>query len=197
MSDADDPLTQTARTWAEHVLDYLLKREEINGAGRCPTYLIRWTLFQPRRPRGFWRGFGIYVHKFVGDDWSLDLHDHPKRFISIGLKGSYREWTPASMTTQDVYSSANGTEIASGPVKPFGFGEAMSARVFQAPWLRSFPANHVHRIELLGDRRPCWTLVIVLTHTREWGFWHRGAFIHWKQYVHADNRIADKQRSCL
>lgn len=64
------------------LLDRLFRREDINGGERCPTYLHRWTLFQPRRPRWLWRGFGIYLHKFVGDDWSRDLHDHPKRFIS-------------------------------------------------------------------------------------------------------------------
>ena len=77
----------------ERLLTRLFKREEINGNGRCSTYLYRW-LFQPRRPRALWRGFGIYLHKFVGDDWSRDLHDHPKRFVSIGLNGAYREETP-------------------------------------------------------------------------------------------------------
>ncbi len=35
--------------------------EEINGHGRCPTYLYRWILFVCR-----W--FGVYLHHFVGDD---------------------------------------------------------------------------------------------------------------------------------
>ena len=65
------------------ILDRLFgKAEEINGRERCPTYLYRWTVAK-------WRGRGIYLHHFVGDDWSRDLHDHPKRFISIGLKGGY------------------------------------------------------------------------------------------------------------
>lgn len=62
------------------LLNRFFGREEINGGNRCPAYLYRWTLFACR-----W--FGVYVHRFVGDDWSLDLHDHPKRFISIGLRG--------------------------------------------------------------------------------------------------------------
>jgi hypothetical protein len=49
--------------------------EEINGH-RCPTYLYRWMLIKRQN-------WSIYLHHFVGDDWSLDLHDHPKRFISI------------------------------------------------------------------------------------------------------------------
>lgn len=180
----------------ESVLSRLFRREEINGANRCPTYLYRWTLFQPRRPRSLWRGFGIYLHKFVGDDWSLDLHDHPKRFISIGLRGAYIEWTPCEMTTFDVYTDSDGNELARSDPRPFGLGTALQAKAFRAPWLRSFPASHTHRITLLPDRRPCWTLVIVLSSVREWGFWNRGRFIHWREYVAQGNQIADERRSC-
>lgn len=88
------------------------KAEEINGRERCPTYLYRWTLFQ-------WRGhFSVYLHHFVGDDWSLDLHDHPKRFISIGLRGWYLEETPSGVKT------------------------------YKAPWIRTFAATHIHRLSV-------------------------------------------------
>ena len=60
------------------------KAEEINGAHRCPTYLYRWIIVSFKHVK-------IYLHKFVGNDWSRDRHDHPKRFISIGLWGSYLE----------------------------------------------------------------------------------------------------------
>jgi hypothetical protein len=162
------------------LLNTFFRREEINGHGRCPTYLYRWTLFQPRRPRWFWRGFGIYLHKFVGDDWSRDLHDHPKRFISVGLKGAYREATPAPMNTCDV------VELYTG----------LRWRTYRAPWLRTFPATHIHRLELLEDRRPCWTLVIVLRSVREWGFWHLGRWIYWKDYVNEQGGPADKRKAC-
>jgi len=170
------------------VIEWLLTRffviEEINGYERCPTYLYRWTLFQSRRPRWPWRGFGIYLHKFVGDDWSRDLHDHPKRFISIGLKGSYVEETP----------SAGWYE---------GDDDAPSRfRHYRAPWIRTFPAHHIHRLSLVGRERgggkrvPCWTLVIVLWRVREWGFWHRGMFMHWRHYVAPGNTIADERKAC-
>lgn len=87
--------------------------EEINGAGVCPTYLYRWTLSKTR--------YGsVYLHKFVGDDWSRDLHDHPKRFITIGLRGAYRETTPEGK------------------------------RLWRAPWIRMFEGAHTHRVELSG-----------------------------------------------
>lgn len=130
--------------------------EEINGRGRCPTYLFRWTLLK-------WRGRSVYLHHFVGDDWSRDLHDHPKRFISVGLRGAYREETPSG------------------------------TRVYSAPWIRSFPAEHIHRLSMIGGR-DCWTLVVVLKATRAWGFWHAGKFTGWREYVNSSE--ADNMKAC-
>lgn len=132
--------------------------EEINGANRCPTYLWRWHVASAL-------GCRLYLHRFTGDDWSEDFHDHPKRFISIGLWGSYLELTPT--------------------------GE----RRFRAPWVRSFPATHQHRILVRGGE--CWTLVLVLKTVREWGFWHEGRWIQWHEYTRGSSaHIADRMRSC-
>jgi len=139
------------------LIDRVFKLEEINGNHSCPTYLYRWTL-----ARIGW--LGVYLHHFVGDDWSRDMHDHPKRFVSIGLWGNYIEETPG---------------------KP--------DRRYRAPWIRSFPADHIHRIRLDG-RRSCWTLVFVLKPVRAWGFWRAGRFVPWRQYVHSEDAI--KYRSC-
>jgi hypothetical protein len=143
------------------LLNWLFACEEINGATRCPTYLYRWRLLR-------WRstGVAIYLHRFVRDDWSLDLHDHPKRFVSIGLAGSYIEHTPKR------------------------------ARLWSAPWLRSFPAEHIHRITL-GPCRECWTLVIVFSAVRPWGFIHDGVWVPWKEYVQGRFAGADDAwKSC-
>lgn len=148
------------------LIDKIFRLEEINGANRCPTYLYRWTLAR-------WGAYRVYLHHFVGDDWSLDLHDHPKRFISIGLKGRYVEITP---------DPKGGTHT----------------RTFTAPWIRSFPAEHIHRLRMVrkwsGAMEDCWTLVVTLKATRGWGFWHIGKFIPWRQYVNSE--IADSAKAC-
>lgn len=132
--------------------------EEINGHHRCETYLFRWTLLRARWGK-------VYLHKFVGDDWSLDLHDHPKRFWSIGLWGSYLETTSAV------------------------------ERRFRAPWIRTFPASHRHRLTTPWGH--CWTLIIVGLSERDWGFWHGGRFIPWRDYVDGpDSGIADRMKGC-
>lgn len=132
--------------------------EEINGDGMCPTYLYRWTVLKTN----WWK---VYLHHFVGDDWSRDLHDHPKRFVSIGLRGSYVEQTPAGFKT------------------------------WRAPWLRTFPATHIHRITV-GPSKSCWSLVIVFRSVRQWGFWHEGKFINWLDYVRNVGGIAERMKSC-
>lgn len=140
------------------VLDRRFGRaEEINGAGRCPTYLFRWTLARFGQTK-------VYLHKFVGDDWSRDVHDHPKRFISIGLWGSYQEETWDGI------------------------------RRWSAPWFRSFPAEHRHRITTPWGH--CWTLVIVGAPEREWGFWHGDSFYPWLDYVRGKDGVADKMKAC-
>lgn len=144
-------------------LNRFFQREEMDGDGRCATYLVRWTLLK------WWGGRGLYLHHFVGDDWSLDLHDHPKRFVSIGLWGGYIEET----------------------MRPDSFSTATALRVYLAPWVRTFPANHVHRIALI-DGKPCWTLVVVLKTVRAWGFWHRGEWIPWRKYVNSETATAMK-----
>lgn len=158
-------------------LDRVFQREEMDGNGRCATYLVRWTLLK------IGKDIGVYLHHFVGDDWSLDLHDHPKRFVSIGLWGRYVEHTPRLkfIPGGDPNGIVPNSRLATWK------------RVYRAPWIRTFPAEHVHRITLI-DKRPCWTLVIVLKAVRPWGFWHRGQWIPWRRYVASD--AATEMKSC-
>lgn len=158
-------MTAHNTTARRRLIDRVFQREEMDGAGRCPTYLVRWTLLK------LWGGRGLYLHHFVGDDWSRDLHDHPKRFISIGLWGRYIE------------------EV----MRPDSFTTATREVMYCAPWIRTFPAHHIHRIRLV-DGRPCWTVVLVLRTVRRWGFWHAGNWIPWREYVNSDT--ATKMKAC-
>lgn len=164
------------RDWA---LAKAFRIERINGDGACEPYLYRWTL-----ARAF--GCAVYLHRFVADDWSTDFHDHPRRFVSIGLWGGYAELTPI------VDERSRGI------------------RIYQAPWVRSFPAEHQHRVIMFRDWPPrgelkawartarvheCWTLVLVGRLSRPWGFWHEGAWIPWRQYVE-DKGLVESVKSC-
>lgn len=139
-----------------------LRYETMDGSGQCPVYLERWTLFS-----GF--GCAVYLHHFLGDDWGLDPHDHPRRFISIGLWGWYFE---------DEYRNPD-IDPAAGIG---GLTQLLRTRRFRAPWIRSFPAHHLHRVRA-SQCGNTWTLVIVLPKSREWGFVQDGKWIPFREYV--------------
>ena len=133
------------------------KAEEINGAERCPTYMYRWVVAARERGK-------LYLHKFIGDDWAIDLHDHPKRFVSIGVWGRYIEHLDDD-----------------------------AVKIWTAPWVRSFTAEHCHRLTL-APGETCWTLVWVGKPERRWGFWQDGSFIPWRDYVNGP--AGDRGQAC-
>lgn len=173
----------TTQPWIHRALDRVFgAAEEINGANRCPTYLYRWTLVATRWGK-------LYLHRFVGDDWSRDLHDHPKRFLSIGLWGSYEEESAEPSDGGCLHCDAM---FATTPCPKHWWGEARR-RTFKAPWIRTFAPEHRHRLRLI-DGRECWTLVGVGPLVREWGFWPGGTWVAWHEYVKSDR--ADLAKDC-
>ena len=120
------------------VLNKLFNYEDIS-LNEDRSYMHRWGLFSSYFSKRYLRGRNVYLHCMVGDDWSRDMHDHPKKFWSIGIAGCYVEETPYKTTT------------------------------YRAPWFRSFPPEHVHRLRL-GSKR-VWSLVYTGPIERDWGFW--------------------------
>ena len=96
--------------------DRLFQFENLTSQPEAPPYLHRWTL------ACFRDGRRVYLHRYLGSDWSRDMHDHPKAFWSIGLWGGYVEQTPDGM------------------------------RQWRAPWVRRFPAEHRHRLRASRPR---------------------------------------------
>lgn len=146
-------------TWIERLLTRCFKCALFDGGRRCP-YMYRWTVFYQKKIGG------IFVHKFIADDWSKDLHDHSSRFVSIGLSGSYREW-----------STDTGT---------------MLSRIYSAPWVRTFVAEHQHRLQLLTP--VVWTLVMIGPKRRASGFWVNGKWTRADDYL--VSLRANHRKSC-
>jgi hypothetical protein len=119
-------------------IDHVFEGEEMNGG-------YGWTLV-----RIGW--LQVRLHHFTKDDWLGDMHDHPGRCVSIGLKGKYREETPKG------------------------------AHIYQAPWVRTFPASHTHRI-MMVDGGTCWTLAITLKPVRTCGVFSSAGWMPFEEYL--------------
>lgn len=132
------------------LVDKILKGQFLYTAENCPPFLKRWTLIPSWITRLFGKDCGVFLHRILSSD--KDLHDHPARFVSIGIKGRYIDITP------------NGEKI------------------FKAPWIRTFPANYIHRIHIHPQEK-AWTIVVIFPVVREWGFWVSGVWTHWSKYM--------------
>jgi hypothetical protein len=141
--------------------DTWFRRQEYRVDGELDPRMVKWTLVSTP-----W--FSIFFHKFNGPDWTLDPHDHPTDFLSIGLKGSYVE---------TVYDNQ---------------GNELYERMWRAPWLRTFPATHIHRTSSVGPRG-AYTVCIVSRWKQNWGFLLNGKLMPWRDYVrHYRSQRADR-----
>lgn len=100
----------------------------------------------------------VFLHKFNGPDWTRDPHDHPAFFISIGLWGAYVE---------TVYDRE---------------GRVLYDRKWRAPWVRMFPAQHIHRTSWVSPRG-AYTLCITGRWVHNWGFVMNRRSIAWRDYL--------------
>jgi hypothetical protein len=122
-----------------------------------------WVKGEAKPRMSKWTLFGtrwvqVYIHRFNGADWTTDPHDHPSSFLSIGLMGSYVE---------SVYNER---------------GEKLYDREWRAPWIRTFPATHIHRTSAVGPKGAC-TLCVVGDYARNWNFLVGREIVPWRDYM--------------
>jgi hypothetical protein len=104
-----------------------------------------------------WRGIQVALHRWCRSDSDRALHDHSADNISILLWGTYREWFSHAWE------------------RP-----RWRLRVPLIPYFRR--AETPHRVELHRGA-PVWSIWIRFKPRREWGFWCRKGWRHWRDYV--------------
>lgn len=120
--------------------------------------------------------YTIYLHKIVRSDDDADPHDHRWRnWGALILSGGYidEQWK----------KTATGREVSNL--------EQMSA----GTW-RTRLATHLHRVRLIDEARPTWTLVIRGPLVREWGFETTKGWMAWEPYL-AERRAVAAARAAL
>lgn len=130
-------------------------------------YMIRWSILTIF-------GLSFKFHVFLRSDPDC-LHDHPWDFWTIVLAGKYNEVV-----------EQNETGLAED-----GSNKIIRREAFSIAFRK---AEHKHRVELINGE-PCLTLCIMKKKRREWGFWSKGAWIHWKNFF-TDDKNSSTRHEC-
>jgi hypothetical protein len=138
-------------------------------------YMTRWRVFSTP-----W--LGLYIHRLDKPDPRPTLHDHPWPFLSLVMRGGYRE----------DFAACSGCDRASPAVRRR---------------TRSWPPGSVHRMRKTDThtitslrRSPTWTLVLVGRRHPEpsWGYREDTGWTPWDEHPHATefaNALAQRQRA--
>lgn len=99
--------------------------------------------------------FGFYIHWINLPDEDRDPHDHPWKFISIVLRGGYKE--SVYTTRKQIYYNEH---------KRFS--------------VHKMGTEKAHQITKLQPRTV--TLIFTGKRSREWGFWTEQGWVPWREY---------------
>ena len=146
------------KQWFLNWLEQLGRKKIIMDRVNGEPYLERYYVFLKDR-KSF--PFNVFLHKFLKSDPD-DVHDHPWAYATLILKGGYWEWIPQF--------NSKGQKI----------GEISIWR--GAGTFRTSKATSYHRIEL-DPNVECWTLFMPGMKQREWGFFSKGNWIQWEEYI--------------
>lgn len=129
-------------------------------------YMDRFWLLPPGRYRWQrWIRVSVRVHHICQPDTDYDLHDHPWRFVSLVLRGWYREKLPAH---QDQHPARD-------PL-------AHRYKIRRAGSWATRAATDRHSIQAVSPGGS-WTLFIMFGKERRWGFHTEHGWIYWREYL--------------
>lgn len=149
----------------------LFERETIMGCHKDEPLMTRWKII-----RTAW--FRLCLHIFHRSDEDRELHNHPWTFVSLILWGGYYEVRPWRGMRPMLLHQQRILERVS-------LDQTHFERVRMRPGsLLIRPAWWAHRVEIAGAH-PSVSLVLMFRKTREWGFFTRDGWKHWKQFTAA------------
>lgn len=127
-------------------------------------YMERFGLFETR-----W--LTARVHHIVKPDLDREMHDHPAGFVSVVLKGEYREARPAE--TEPCF-----TKHLAGAERYYETARRAGSIAYR-------PATCRHRITEVSPGG-VWTLFFFVGGIRQWwGFYTPAGKVHWRDYLNA------------
>lgn len=126
-------------------------------------YLRRFMLFTSR--------FGnVYVHHIARGDDDPDPHDHPWDFMTLILRGGYRNDQYAG------FKEIDGDFIS--------WGDPEGEEYCRAGSLHIRSAEHCHQVKFDDKTAPdAWTLVVTGPRRRDWNFITPQGPVFWREYL--------------
>lgn len=143
------------------LIDRLIRRAKMTPYWHLTGYMERWWIVPYARERklGFWRhpiswvlqrfDVAIRVHHILRSDADRAFHDHPWPYLTIILRGGYREVRP-TFDKSGLYTGESSRWYGPGSI------------IFRR-------AHSWHRLIVPGGKT-CWTLFITGRKVQSWGF---------------------------
>lgn len=167
---------------------------EIIGVPECPLF-HRWTLVTwgdgslkstaVETLRDGSSGGKLLLHHFLSTADDRSVHDHPRGFWTLVLRGGYDDLAPCEACcgwTGAWTDEGTGVPrwVPGGSCEACGGRGVLLRERMRAGMLRYRPAAHRHRTKV--HEGGCWTLVVMGRLERPWGFWHLGRWLPFKEY---------------
>lgn len=136
--------------------------------------MYRWTLLGASGPSDSARSRlpKLLLHYFLPNADDRDVHDHPRSFWTLILRGGYEDLVPCPEPHEPWPKSVC---ARCSHQKGLIMGDRMRPGM-----LRFRPALHRHRTRT--GPYGCWTLVLMGPPRRAWGFWRGGKWWPWRKY---------------
>lgn len=142
------------------------------GPGHMTQVVLYLRRFYIWRSEWIGMNFGeLYLHKIVRSDDDRDPHTHPWPFLTLLLKGAYRD-------------EAWGLTHRGTRVRLYGQDDKMSA-----PAVRYRNRDHIHRVRVDKPNAHAWTLVFTGPYWYDskgdasWGFETEKGYVPWREYL--------------
>jgi hypothetical protein len=146
-------------------------KPEVIGPPDCPI-IYRWTLLKLGDTK-------LLLHRFPPNADDRDMHDHPRPFWTVVLRGGYDDLVPCGTCGgQQWRRSTYGAGDV--PCEDCFDGGMVPGDRLRAGDVRRRAASYTHRTRVLPEG--AWTLVLMGPLRRRWGFWRGGRWWFWKDY---------------
>lgn len=109
--------------------------------------------------------FALWLHRIHRRDFVRDLHDHPRSFLAVLLRGHYTELVRTEL------GPLRTSGAPSEGFRPCGVTTRVERR-----WFSFKRAEDAHAIVELS-RSPVWTLCLCGPRRRQWGFWEGDTWV--------------------